>query len=109
MRLELAPIESARSSAPQVKAAAEFRVMDAYRALQPKAVAVVDALLGRRVRHHGAHLVAAGGGQVQGVNEVLDPPGIAGIAGARLGHGMGVNGHPHRERPSASRHASVVP
>mgnify|MGYP000181523083 FL=1 len=34
-------------SAPQVRAAAEFRVMDAYRALQPKAVAVVDALLGR--------------------------------------------------------------
>lgn len=33
--------------APQVMAAAEFRVMEAYRALQPKCVQVVDTLLGR--------------------------------------------------------------
>ena len=33
--------------APQVMAAAAFRVMDAYRALQPKAVRVVETLLGR--------------------------------------------------------------
>ena len=34
-------------NAPQVRAKAEFRVMEAYRALQPKAVAVVETLLGR--------------------------------------------------------------
>ncbi len=34
-------------AAPQVKAAAEFRVMEHYRALQPKCVAVVETLLGR--------------------------------------------------------------
>ena len=34
-------------NAPQVRAAAAFRVMDAYRALQPKAVAVVETLLDR--------------------------------------------------------------
>ena len=34
-------------SAPQVRAAAAFRVMEAYRALQPKAVQVVGELLNR--------------------------------------------------------------
>ncbi len=34
-------------SAPQVRAKAEFRVMEAYRALQPKAVGVLGTLLER--------------------------------------------------------------